>query len=210
MRSLTNEIILAGVFSESFMFSHETAGEKFYTAILNVERTSGTVDKIPVIAPERLVKDVKANVPVKISGQIRTHISKRENGSLKLNVFAFANEMDFLNEDSWGYKNGVVLFGNVKGIPQFRTTKSGRDIASFSILVKRKFGKVDSIPVIVWGRNARYAVGLEPGMEISVIGRLQSRHYVKFNEENNPENEVVYEVSVAKMMMGVPNENSKA
>ena len=47
-------------------------------------------------------------------------------------------------------------------------------------------------------------------MEISVIGRLQSRHYVKFYEENNPENEVVYEVSVAKMMMGVPNENSKA
>ena len=55
------------------------------------------------------------------------------------------------------------------------------------------------IPCICWGRNARYATTFEIGSHVSVIGRIQSREYVKKISEEEAERRIAYEVSVCKI-----------
>ena len=56
-----------------------------------------------------------------------------------------------------------------------------------------------SIPCIAWGRNARFAGGLEVGAHLQVSGRVQSREYTKKIGEEEVERRVAYEVSVSKI-----------
>ena len=55
-----NKVTLSGEIVSDFEFDHECYGEKFYTAMLASERTSGYRDIIPVMVSERLI-DVKAD-----------------------------------------------------------------------------------------------------------------------------------------------------
>ena len=47
--------------------------------------------------------------------------------------------------------------------PIYRKTPLGREIADVLVAVNRPYGKSDYIPCIAWGRNARFAGGLEVG-----------------------------------------------
>ena len=55
------------------------------------------------------------------------------------------------------------------------------------------------ITAFCWGRNARYASGLEIGDNIKIWGRIQSREYQKKQENGDVITKVAYEVSVSKM-----------
>ena len=57
----------------------------------------------------------------------------------------------------------------------------------------------DYIPCIAWGRNARFAGGLEVGSHLQICGRVQSREYTKKIGEEEVEKRVAYEVSVSKI-----------
>lgn len=63
----------------------------------------------------------------------------------------------------------------------------------------RPYGKSDYIPCICWGRNARYASGFEVGEHVQLLGRIQSREYVKRISDTETEKRVAYEVSVSKL-----------
>lgn len=65
--------------------------------------------------------------------------------------------------------------------------------------VNRPYGKSDYIPCIAWGRNARFAGGLEVGEHIHIQGRFQSREYAKKISDNEIETRVAYEVSVSRI-----------
>lgn len=75
----------------------------------------------------------------------------------------------------------------------------GREIADVLVAVNRPYGKSDYIPCIAWGRNARFAGGLEVGSHLQVSGRVQSREYTKKIGEDEVERRVAYEVSVSKI-----------
>ena len=47
----------------------------------------------------------------------------------------------------------------------------GREIADILVAVNRPYGKSDYIPCIAWGRNARFAGGLEVGAHLQVSGQ---------------------------------------
>ena len=49
------------------------------------------------------------------------------------------------------------------------------------------------------GRNARYASAFEVGEHVQVLGRIQSREYVKRLSETETEKRTAYEVSVSKL-----------
>ncbi len=44
-----NIVRLRGTFEETLQIGCEVLGEKFYRIFLNVSRTSGTVDRIPIL-----------------------------------------------------------------------------------------------------------------------------------------------------------------
>ena len=67
------------------------------------------------------------------------------------------------------------------------------------LAVNRPYGKSDYIPCICWGRNARFASAFEVGEHVQVMGRIQSREYMKRIGENQSERRTAYEVSVSKL-----------
>ena len=67
------------------------------------------------------------------------------------------------------------------------------------LAVNRSYGKSDYIPCITWGRNARFASGLEVGSRVKICGRIQSREYQKCISDTETETRVAYEVSVSKI-----------
>ena len=115
----------------------------------------------------------------------------------------FVRELRFIEDDEvpeeQSKSNQIFLDGYVCKPPIYRKTPLGREIADILLAVNRAYGKSDYIPCICWGRNARYASGFEVGEHVQLLGRIQSREYMKKINENDTEKRVAYEVSVSKV-----------
>ena len=200
-----NKVTLSGEIISNFEFSHERYGEGFYTAMLASERLSRQKDIIPIMVSERLV-DAKAEWEgrfVEVSGQFRSY-NKHENGRRYLELSVFAREFEDVTEErDFGLEdeNIISLDGYICKEPKYRKIPLGREIADILLTVNRKYGKSDYVPMICWGRNARFASGLEVGTRLQILGRVQSRIYHKKMENGEPEpiERTAYEVSVSKL-----------
>ncbi len=197
MESCNNMAHVCGTVEEGAVFSHEIYGEKFYTFILKIPRLSETADYIRVMLSERLDFDVNVGDRVEVTGQFRSYNSY-ENGTNKLILTVFAREIS-LCEESVKNPNSLFLNGYVCKPPVYRTTPFGREICDILLAVNRTYNKSDYIPVIAWGRNARFAGDFQVGDNIKVWGRIQSRTYKKQISEEESETRTAYEVSVSKI-----------
>ena len=115
----------------------------------------------------------------------------------------FVRELRFIEDEDipeeQSKSNQIFLDGYVCKPPIYRKTPLGREIADILVAVNRPYGKSDYIPCIAWGRNARFAGGLEVGSHLQICGRVQSREYTKKVDEESVEKRVAYEVSVSKI-----------
>ena len=205
-----NYLTLVGKVTGEKKFSHEIYGERFYVFNLEIERLSGNADIIPITVSERLVTDEMLTQGKKllVKGQFRSYNSyENEKNRLILTVFAKdvveVEELEEEEENEMVKKdmitNEVVLVGYICKKPIYRQTPFGREISDILLAVNRAYNKSDYIPCIAWGRNARFAGGLEVGSHLQVSGRVQSREYTKKIGEEEVERRVAYEVSVSKI-----------
>ncbi len=192
-----NQVYMRGKIKSMPVYSHEVYGEGFYEMDFAVERLSGQCDIIPVTISERLISEcnVKIGEVLTIYGQFRSY-NKLTNGRSKLVLTVFARNI--LENDYSKNPNIIALSGYICKPTIFRTTPFSREIADILIAVNRSFGKSDYIPAIAWGRNARYAVGLEVGSQISIVGRIQSREYIK-KTETSEEKRIAFEISISRI-----------
>lgn len=181
---MNNEVTLVGRVSSGMDPDHED----FCRFTVDVTRESGTIDRIPVVAPEQLIKAEYYGHTVGIRGRYRSY-NQHEDGKTTLLLYVDATEINVL--DSTQNVNDVFLEGFVCKKPAIRRTPSGRDITDVILSVPRENGKSDYIPCITWGAAAKFVDGLEPGSRLRVAGRLQSRDYVK-----NEVTRTAYELSV--------------
>lgn len=196
-----NKVYLIGEVKTQYTLNHEAYGEKFYMIEVAVERTSGYMDLIPVLVSDRLTDtaDDHAGEYIEIHGQIRT-FNMHEKDKNRLIVCVFAKDIRFLgDEDSFSPTNDIYLDGYICKPTVYRETPLGKEIADILLAVNRPYKKSDYIPCICWGRNARWASGLEVGDRIKVRGRFQSREYQKRISENETETREAYEISIAVM-----------
>ena len=194
-----NQVLMRGVISSGFTFSHQVLGEGFYMTEIQVKRLSDTEDRIPVMISERLVDITQDPIGeyVEIRGQFRSY-NKHEEGHNRLVLSLFAREIKYANEEEQpNHLNKIFLDGYICKPPVYRKTPYGREIADILLAVNRSYDKSDYIPCICWGRNAIYASSLEVGSHLQMEGRIQSRKYVKKLDEKNVEERVAYEVSVS-------------
>lgn len=189
-----NSISIRGIIVRDKELSHEFYGEKFYEYLVSVERLSGSYDIIPVIISEKIITDnLKVGNEVSIVGQFRSYNKIEEDRShLMLSVFA----RDIVEPDYSQNSNQITLRGFVCKTPIYRMTPFKREICDIMLAVNRAYGKSDYIPVITWGRNAKYCSNFKVGEKIEVKGRIQSREYQKKLPDGTIENRVAYEVSV--------------
>ena len=80
--------------------------------------------------------------------------------------------------------NCVQMIGRLTRDPESRTTNTGKDVASFSIAVAKRFKKggdepdADFFRCTTWEQSARYLCDYGyKGARVSVIGRLETRKY---------------------------------
>ena len=200
-----NQVSIVGEIVSDFSYSHEVYGEGFFVVEVAVNRLSNYADYIPLMISERLIDTTQSYIGEKIhvTGQFRSY-NRHEETRNRLILSVFVRELEFVdefweNDEEEKKSNSIILDGYVCKAPVYRKTPLGREIADLLLAVNRPYGKSDYIPCICWGRNARYATTFEIGSHVSVIGRIQSREYVKKLSEEEAERRVAYEVSVCKI-----------
>ena len=168
---------------------------------VNVKRLSNSEDRIPLMISERLI-DVSQDYTgefIMVSGQFRSY-NRHDEQKNRLVLSVFVREVSFIEEELDGAKtNNIFLDGYICKLPVYRKTPLGREIADLLLAVNRPYGKSDYIPCICWGRNARFASTFEVGEHVQIMGRIQSREYIKKLTETETEKRIAYEVSGSKL-----------
>lgn len=202
-----NNIMLTGTVEKEPEYSHEVFGEGYYVFMLNCSRKSGNKDILPVMISDRLteITGIKVGQVVSVAGQIRSFNKHVDNNNMKskLILSVFARDFSVLTQDEINSSeedvNWVACEGYICKKPVYRCTPKGREVADIIVAVNRPYGKSDYLPCIAWGRNARFAGGLELGTRIEIQGRFQSREYTKRISDSEVETRTAYEVSVSRI-----------
>ena len=194
-----NKVFLQGTVASEPVYSHEVLNEGFYTLNISIPRLSGQNDIIPVTISERLLNsaDIKLNDVIAMRGQFRSY-NKIEDNKSKLVLTVFVRELCEVDENS--NPNLIEIYGYICKSPIYRTTPFNREITDVLMAVNRAYNKSDYIPCITWGRNARFVGELPVGTKLEMVGRIQSREYLKKQDGDLPPiSKMAYEISVSKV-----------
>lgn len=193
MEHIANHIDLIGSLASAPQFSHDNHGRRFFSFFLEVERLSGTIDRLPVLASEQLLRTTAAQEgdALHVTGQIRS-FNSRTPGQHRLIISVLAEQMSVCGEP---HDNLAVLTGVICKEPVYRRTPLGREICDVMLAVNRPYRRADYIPCILWGRTAQEAAAFPVGTTLTLTGRLQSRDYLKLLGSES-EQRTAYEVSV--------------
>lgn len=198
----TNMVTLTGQIASEFEFSHAINNKKFYMAYVNSTRSSGTIDRIPILVSDNIIDTSKnyTGMIVSIIGTFRSYNNKVNNKtklvlSVLVKTLQFIDDESVLNESD----NVVTIDGFICKAPVYRKTPLTKtDIVDVMIAVNRQ-GNTDYIPCICWHDVARYASALKTGDRIKIIGRIQSRSYKKKINDDEQEIRTAYELSINKL-----------
>lgn len=195
-----NIVKINGTIESEFKLNHSQLGENFYLATISVMRNSGVKDYIPILISDRIinVREDHSKKYISIVGQFRSHNEHNVDKS-KLFLYVFVKEYELSDQKKEDDLNYIEITGFVCKPPVYRKTPLGREIADLLIAVNRSYGKSDYIPCITWGRNAKYTKGFHVGDNYNIIGRIQSREYVKKLPNEVIETRVAYEVSITRL-----------
>ena len=194
-----NKIQIIGKVISDPKLDHEIYGEKMLRITVSVGRRSGVADNLRVKYSDRLGIELSNGDIAEINGRVSSANIYRNDGSRKLDIYIFANAINHVqalpSETGITHRNSAHLECYLVMEPKYRTTPSGREITELFVAANRNYNKSDYIPVIAWGRNARYAKNLAVGQKIAAEGRLQSREYQKTLSNGNTETRTAYEIS---------------
>ena len=191
----TNQAFVRGALDTLPEYSHGIGEKRFYRFTLSVPRLSGTVDRLPVIAPEAVLNrmDLSGGEMLAVSGSVRSH-NRMEEDRRRLLIFLFAQE---LTAEDGPPQNEILLRGNLCREPTYRRTPLGREICDIMLAVPRPGRRGDYIPCILWGSTARMAAQCHTRDALFIQGRFQSRVYTKLSEGTAREC-TAYEVSALR------------
>ena len=188
-----NSIELIGTLGGRPEFSHKSRTDVYFMFPLDVERLSGTMDRINVVISAEILKktELSESEKIYIKGDVRSFNNKSGNGS-KLIITVLAHEIGFTDGED---KNTVKLTGTLCKQPNFRKTPMGREICDMMLAVNRRYERSDYLPCIAWGQNASETSEWTIGTIVKLEGRLQSRNYIKV-ENGAAVEKTAYEVSI--------------
>ena len=193
MEYVINHIRLCGTLDSAPVFSHENHGRQFYSFFLAVERLSGTVDRLRILADLKLLdeSDCAWGERVLVTGQVRSHNQVTETGR-HLIISVLADTLELSDEEP---DDRVTVTGTLCRDPVYRRTPLGREICDGMLAVNRSYHRTDYLPCIFWGRTAKEVALCSTGARLSLTGRLQSRVYTKVLPDGTASERTAYEVS---------------
>ena len=190
---INNSVELIGVLGGCPRFSHVSRDEVYDIFPLDIHRLSGAVDTINIMARRDLLAQVELTAAPKITvrGELRSFNNKTGLGS-RLIITVFARTITLCDADD---ENQVDLRGVLCKAPTHRRTPMGREICDLMLAVGRRYGRSDYLPCIAWGQNAIEAGAWTVGTAVELNGRIQSRKYVKLENDIATE-KTAFEVSI--------------
>lgn len=193
-----NRASITGTVMHDPEFDHAHYGKVFFKTVVEVTRTSGTKDYLPVIIPEEMLSDghVKEGSMIRLTGRIQTH-NMHTDSVHKLQVYFFARQIEPAEDDLLTAENNVIMLrGTICTDPLRRRTPLGRYITDLIFAVNRTYGRSDYIPCIIWGTTTPMEL-LKKSNSMIICGRMQSRTYEKNHPDGSKTTETVYEISAA-------------
>lgn len=195
---MKNDVTFEGKVVSEPKFSHKSGKNVYYSFLLSCKRKSGVEDIIPV----RMLKKNLEKLPIiignyiRVRGRLQSYNSQDPENFGKRLVYINALDAELCKKKN--IKNDTTLEGIVCKTPTYRVTPKGKNICD---LVLKNCSDDDKsayyIPCICWFGNALKASLYDIGTKIIVRGRIQSREYVKFDEDNNKSFHTTYELSVS-------------
>lgn len=195
-----NKLQLVGKVMSEPKLTHQVFGEGFYETTISVARLSEQEDIIPITISERLLTKhgIQVGDTIGVVGQFRSY-NKLDGEKSRLMLTGFVRD---LLEETYGQNtNNVEITGYICKPPIYRTTPFKREICDVLIAVNRAYDKSDYIPCIMWGRNARFVQNMQVGEKLNIVGRIQSRKYLKSIGGDMVQERVAYELSVSKVII---------
>ena len=188
-----NYVELTGTLGGRPTLSHVSREEPYYVFPLEVERLSGAVDRLNIMARREVLDHVILCPSPKITvrGELRSFNNKSGKGS-RLVITVFARTITLSDSPD---ANQVVLRGVVCKPPNLRRTPMGREICDLMLATARRYGRSDYLPCISWGQNAAEAGSWAVGTTAVLTGRVQSRSYIK-QEDGITAEKTAFEVSI--------------
>ena len=171
-----NSIKLRGTVLTEPTLSHKINNIEFYKFDIQITSSNGNVDIIPV-TDKNYSNQYKKDDFIEITGEVRTRNITDNEGLKHLKVEVYALEVS-LTDNKTSLNEGVIIGGICKN--KFRETKNGKSICNVTLGINRENQrKTDYVPVVIWNKFAQEANTYELGTELKIIGRLQSRNYIK-------------------------------
>ena len=199
MKNNKNEVQLYGTLMDIQPDVFFKDDKKFKRIYIEVKRTSGAVDLLPVIVREGLSDAFPIGGHVYIEGRYISS-NKHENGKnhlileIKEGIISYGNEQE---RD----ENKIILEGYLCKPPVYRRTPSGKEICDLMIACDEyDLRRTDYIPCIAWWKEAREAADFKVGDFVKIIGRIQSRIYHKKLSGDEVELRTAYEVSIGRII----------
>ena len=189
---MNNSAVLHGRILTPPVFSHHVKNVNLYQCTIAVQRLSGVEDNVVLLFPESLLNCMRGTVTVR--GQLRGY-TRQERDKRRLLLMVLVRSV---TQETPEENNCIALTGELIKAASYRTTPLGREIADLMLRVPRPYTGTDYIPCVVWGRCARFCSHLEKGALLQVVGRMQSRQYIKMMEHGE-EVRTAYELSIGKL-----------
>lgn len=189
-----NTVELCGTAATEPVYTHTASGWDHYGFVADVPRLSGRVDSLNVSVPSYILLNtgIRRGDVLRLRGSLRSrNVHESERYRLLLSVRAVCAE----RQEELTCENRVELSGCLCRPPVCRETPLGRRVCDIMLAVRRRYGRADFLPLILWGENALRAGELSPGDRVTCLGRFQSREYIK-RLETGEERRTAFEVSV--------------
>lgn len=198
-----NTVRLSGEVFGDVKFSHECYGEKFYEVFVKSKRTSDNEDILLCVVSEIFVSKIHCGEKIGFIGEIRTR-NEHDMCKSRLRIVVFVKALfEYAGFD----ENEVKVTGFLCKEAYYRETPLGREITDLLIANNDRYGRSNYIPCICWERRARWASSLDVGTKVDIVGRMQSRIYVKKFEDGTTEFRTAYELSVREIKVNEDGED---
>lgn len=107
--------------------------------------------------------------------------------------------------------NQATLIGNVVRDIEYRFTKTGKAVASFTLAINYKSGDrdlVDYVNIVAWGNMAESCEHVQKGDKLLVHGRINTRSYETQDGQKRYVTEVVASFVGAQLKAEKPKEST--
>jgi hypothetical protein len=181
----------------SLVYDHSSHGEDYYMMRVKTVRTSGTIDRVPVMVKGCLLPPDLKTLEfgyVIVKGRFSSH-NQRGDSKSHVRLFVFASELIQTDDKPTKNNKETRLDGYICKEPIYRETPLGRHITNLLLAVNNSQYSTSYIPCIAWGTNAMYCADFGVGSHVIVKGRIQSREYDKMLEDDTTVTKTAYELS---------------